>query len=452
MATTTNHHAPAARPVADYAGYERYARNAVIGSALSTFWSGALIFGYPGVMKSIWAQKFNATPGQLGWIMTFVVLSLGIFTFFAGKWHMKLGTRRSYIVGTAILVVCMLIVIYSPNVWLLYLFAFLNGTASCFVYSPSLATVQNWYPHRRGLVTGIVNLVFGLSAAVMSPLFKVMFDAFGYVGMGWATIVLIIVTNLIAAAITEMPDRTPMTEQQQLARQELMDRVANDSSGSVPAADVEPKVAVRTRSFWFIWLAWCFMGAAGISMVTLSTGYGEYLSASGYAVAAVALLTAFNLTNGVSRIVAGALSDIIGRNMLAAITFVLAAVGYFVLPFVHNVVMLCVLCALVGFAFGTLFAVTAPLGTDLFGLKYFGLIFGYIFTAYGFVGGLVGPLLSSYVLGKTGSFNIVFGYLGVFCLLAAFFILMAKPKTGVSGVEASEEDLGTPEESLMLDV
>ena len=81
-----------------------------------------------------------------------------------------------------------------------------------------------------------------------------------------------------------------------------------------------------------------------------------------------------------------------------------------------------------GFAFGTLFAITAPLGTDLFGLKYFGLIFGLIFTAYGFVGGLVGPLLSSTVLDMTGSYLVVFAYLAVFCLLAACFIMRAGRK------------------------
>ena len=415
--------------VLDHAGREKYARRAVIGAAMSTFWSGALIFGYPGVMKSIWAERFGATPGQLGWIMTFVVVSLGIFTFFAGKWHMKLGTRKSYLVGTAILVVAMLLVIYAQNVVMIYLFAFLNGTASCFVYAPSLGTVQNWYPHRRGLVTGIVNLIFGLSAAIMSPLFKVMFDGLGYEGMGWLVIGLLVATNIVAALLTEMPQRTNMTEPQRAAHEDLLAQVkAGAASGAAPAPDVEPKVAVRTREFWFIWLTWCFMGAAGISMVTLSTGYGEFLNDSGYVVAAVALLTAFNLTNGFSRIVAGALSDVIGRNLLGAVSFVAAAIGYFALPFAHNVVVLGILCALVGFAFGTLFAITAPLGTDLFGLKYFGLIFGYIFTAYGFVGGLVGPLLSSYVLDVTGSYTVVFTYLGVFCLLAAVFVMMAKPR------------------------
>lgn len=418
----------------DRVGYEKKARNSLIGSALSTFWSGALIFGYPGIMKPIWGEKFDASQAELGWIMTFVIVSLGIFTFFAGKWHMVLGTRKSYLVGTAILVVAMLIVIYAPNIWAIYLFAFLNGTASCFVYAPSLATVQNWYPHRRGFVTGVVNLIFGLSAAIMSPIFRVMFDSFGYAHMGWVLIGLMILTNVIAAFITEMPQRSGLTKAQSDAREQIMKEVAA-RPGAAPSADVEPAVALRTRSFWFIWLTWCFMGAAGISMVTLSTGYGNALSDAGYLVSGVVLLTAFNLTNGVSRIVAGTLSDVMGRNLLGAIAFALAALGYFALPFSRNTVVLAILCALVGFAFGTLFAITAPLGTDLFGLKYFGLIFGYIFTAYGFIGGLVGPLLSSTVLGALapkhgdlGAYSFVFCYLGVFCVLAAIFIMMAKPK------------------------
>lgn len=430
MATNISAASSSSQIAPDFAGYKRKAVLAVLGAALSTFWSGALIFGYPGVMKAIWAEKLGASPGALGWIMTFVIFSLGIFTFFAGKWHMKLGTRKSYLVGTAILVVCMLLVIYAQNLWMLYLFAFLNGTASCFVYSPSLATVQNWYPHRRGLVTGIVNLVFGLSAAIMSPLFQIMHDGLGYAGMGWVIMTLIVGTNLIAAAISEMPQRARLTPGEEAARTQLT--AAKGTGGAAPAADVEPKVAVRTRPFWFIWLAWCFMGAAGISMVTLSTGYGDHLSAAGYAVSGVVLLTAFNLTNGFSRIVAGVLSDIIGRNVLGAIAFALAAIGYFALPASTNLVMLSILCALVGFAFGTLFAITAPLGTDLFGLKYFGIIFGCIFTAYGFVGGLIGPLLSSYVLEASGSYTVVFTYLGVFCVIAAGCILFAKPQSKIA--------------------
>ena len=65
---------------------------------------------------------------------------------------------------------------------------------------------------------------------------------------------------------------------------------------------------------------------------------------------------------------------------------------------------LCICTACIGYSLGTLFAISGPLVSDLFGLKYFGMIFGLIFTSYGFIGGLVGPLLASVVLNTTHSF------------------------------------------------
>jgi OFA family oxalate/formate antiporter-like MFS transporter len=87
-----------------------------------------------------------------------------------------------------------------------------------------------------------------------------------------------------------------------------------------------------------------------------------------------------------------------------------------------------VLAAVIGFAFGTLFAVSAPLAVDCFGLEHFGAIFGLIFTAYGFVSGAIGPSLGGYILDVSeGNFIVVFTYLGVFCVLSGCFIRFVSP-------------------------
>ena len=210
-------------------------------------------------MKPHWAAMFDASASQLGWIMTLVIVSLGIFTFFAGSWHTVLGSRGSILVGTALLVVAMLVVIGAPGIWAIYVFAFLNGAASCFVYAPALTTVQHWYPHRRGLATGVVNLVFGLAAAVVSPLLALMLDRLGYTTTGWVLIALLIATNAAAALMTEVPARSRLTPAQKVAHGHLLARTA-ESPTTRPAEDVKPRDAVRTRHFWFLWLTWCLMG------------------------------------------------------------------------------------------------------------------------------------------------------------------------------------------------
>ncbi|HUM43785.1 MAG TPA: MFS transporter [Fervidobacterium sp.] len=398
----------------------------VLGCSAAIFWSGALIFGYPGLMGPYWQKLFEVDAGAIGRILTFVLISLGFFMFFAGKWHMKIGTNNSIRVGTFILIVSLLILNYAQNIYMVYIWAFLNGTASCFIYVPGLATVQKWFPQRRGLVSGIVNLVFGISAAIMSPIFNVMFHSFGYTMMNYVVIVLVLIVNLLASLVSEMPEKAKLTDAEKAEHENLLASIqakAAKSSQNQVMGSFTVTEALKTKSFWFIWLTWALMGAAGINMVSLSVNYSVSLGLAG-----VVALTAFNITNGLSRIIAGILTDLIGGNLTGCFAFALAAIGYFLLPEFTSITGIAVLAAFVGFAFGTLFAITAPMASGIFGLENFGMIFGLIFSAYGFVGGLIGPALSGYIL-KTngGNFTPVFIYLGVFCLLSAFFIMFARP-------------------------
>jgi len=147
-------------------------------------------------------------------------------------------------------------------------------------------------------------------------------------------------------------------------------------------------------------------------MVTLSVNFGL---SKGFSMGeAVFVLISFNLMSGLSRLVTGFVSDIAGRNVTMSITFFAAGVAYFVLIGAQNLLAIAILVAVIGFAFGTLFAVSAPLVTDCFGLKHFGAIFGLIFTAYGFISGILGPSLSGYLIDMNkGNFTPIFAYFGV---------------------------------------
>lgn len=393
---------------------------AVLGCAIAIFWSGALTFGYPGVLSEYWRQTLHSDAGM---VMTLLLVSAGIGTFLCGKWHMLLGTRKSYLLGTLIQIIGMFLAIYAMDMAMIWIWAFMTGFASCFIYGPSLATVQNWFPHKRGLVTGIINLVFGCSAAVTAPILNSLLNNYGYVTMNWIVTFLILVFNLAGALMAEMPERSKLTAEQSAAHYDLIISLKSISAkqGAGLGKEMTPKEAIKTKAFWMMWITWAFMGAAGISMVSLAKSYSVYLGIGG-----VMALTAFNLTNGLSRIIAGALSDKIGRRTLGCISFMIGGIGYLGLLCVDTLLPLCIFTAFVGYALGTLFAISGPLVTDLFGLKYFAMIFGLIFTSYGFIGGIVGPLLASVVLNTTHSFVFVFSYLAVFCLIGAIAIVGAK--------------------------
>ena len=161
-------------------------------------------------------------------------------------------------------------------------------------------------------------------------------------------------------------------------------------------------------------------------MIPLSTAFGL---ARGLDISrAVMILAAFNLANGLSRPASGYLSDIIGRNLTMSLAFLAGGCAYFLMPLLQGLAGWCLLAVLIGYGFGTLFAVSAPLAGDCFGLAHFGAILGLVFTGYGFVACPLGPWLSGLVLDATnGNFSVVFGYLGAFYIISAIVIWFARP-------------------------
>lgn len=398
---------------------------AVIACALATFNSGALFFGYPGIMTPYWRELLQVDAGATGLIMTFACLGVGCLTLVSGSIHPKIGTRCSFLIGTLILFVCTLVANAIDNIAVAYVWAFLNGAGTGFIYGPSLTTVQHWFPQRRGLATGIVNLFFGTSAAVMSPVYTLLLNRLGYRKMNYVVLAMIVIINLLALLFAELPDRTKLTEEEKEGRREVLDKMRQQADVKGPtlaSRDYTVREALKTRCFWAVWLAWVFVGAAGISMVSQGGNFAASIALPG-----VVVITAFNLTNGIGRIVAGSLSDFIGRNATGCVAFVLGAIGYAAIPFCRSPVLVAILAAFVGFAFGTLFAVSAPLVSDLFGLKDYSTIFSLVFVAYGFVSAIVGPAFVGVLLKLTGErYTVVFPILAVFCLIGALCIMLAR--------------------------
>ena len=397
---------------------------AVLGSCIAIFWPGALTFGFPGVMAPIWQEMFHVGRAATGLTIFFMLAAVGAFMFLVGRWQERWGLRRMITLGVILTALASFVVSQAGSIYTVYVWAFLNGIASSFVYVPALTLVQWCYPQKRGLVAGTVSMVFGLAAAIMSPLFGKMLAVLGYEAMNLVVAFLTLSIGLLGAYFARAPEAW---ESAASARR------AGSATAAKPTAPImtskksfSVKESLHTRSFWLLWITWTFAGAAGVSMTVLATGYGLFL---GFPLSsAILILTAFNLTNGMSRLISGILSDRFGRNQVMSLAFLAAGVAYFALPWADGLGACALLAAVVGFSFGTLFSVSAPLVADCFGLEHFGAIFGLTFAAYGFVAGPLGPTLSGYLLDVTGdNFFLVFLYLGIFCLLAGLFIRQVVP-------------------------
>jgi OFA family oxalate/formate antiporter-like MFS transporter len=383
----------------------------LIACSCAIFWPGAFIFGLPGILRQYWQQAFDVGDGAVGGTVLFVLIGATCFMYLCGRLQEKYSPGRLAAIGS---VMCGSSAIWlsqagsmlEVNVW-----AFSAGASSAFIYIPGLTVVQRWYPERRGLVAGFFSMAFGLSAAIMSPIFSILLSKWSYEVLTLATGCAALFIGLAASVLIRFPDAGPLTP-------------ASTTSTSPIGRSVAE--ALKGREFWGLWLTWVFAGAAGSSMLVLATGFGL---ARGLNLAhAVVLLTAFNLTNGFSRLISGYFSDRIGRSRTMAISFVGAGFAYLIMPHLADLWLWAALAAVIGFAFGTLFSVSGPLAGDCFGMAHFGSIFGLIFTAYGFVSGPLGPWLTGHILDITqGNYTLVFSYLGLMFLAAAGLILLVQP-------------------------
>jgi OFA family oxalate/formate antiporter-like MFS transporter len=383
----------------------------LIACACAIFWPGAFIFGLPGVLRQHWQQAFDAGGGAVGGTILFILTGATCFMYLCGRLQEKYSPGRLTVIGSVMCGGSAIWLSQAGSMLEINVWAFFAGASSAFIYLPGLTVVQRWYPERRGLVSGIFSMAFGVSAAVMSPIFSLFLSKWGYRPLTLAAGCAALFVGLAASVLIRFPDD---------------DQLAGASATSTALQGRSVAEALRSRDFWCLWFTWVFAGAAGASMLVLATGFGL---ARGLSLAhAVALLTAFNLTNGFGRLISGTISDTIGRPRTMAISFVGAGLAYLVMPHLAGVWLWAILAAVIGFAFGTLFAISGPLTGDCFGMAHFGSIFGLVFTAYGFVSGPLGPWLTGHVLDATqDNYTLVFSYLGLMFMMAAGLILLVRP-------------------------
>ena len=373
---------------------------------LAIFFPGAFVFGFPGVMASEWQTMFQVNKAQIGRLMFFILAGTGCSMYLAGKLQEKFDSRVIIFMGSLVCSVAMFFVGHATSMNQVYIWAFAEGFFCSFIYIPCLSLFQRLFPENRGLVTGIVNLTFGGAAAVMSPIFTYFLVSKGYLFTSnfAATISLCIGT---VAALFVRPSK------------------GMDSLGGRSVTTLSLKKTLQLAPFWYLWCIWALAGASGISLIVLTSSFGQHL---GYGITEyVYILTSFNILNGIGRLVCGRLADRYPKQRIMMVVFLMAAFAYGFMPFVQALYLVSFLACFVGLAFGVLFTVSAPLVTEVFGLENFGRIFGLVFTAYGFLAGFLGPWLSGIILDATDSnYQFVFWVFALFYLISSVLILKVK--------------------------
>ncbi len=371
-----------------------------------------------------WSVISKAIPQEWGWNeaqralpYSIACIVFAIVMVFAGRMQDKLGPRIVATLGGVLTGVGFIIASVSSSLPLFVLgFGLLTGAGIGFGYASATPPAVKWFPSQRtGVIAGIVVAGFGLASVYTAPLSRYLIDAYGVqttmriFGAGFFLIVII-----LAQLLRNPPEGYRPTVPGPVRYKK--------AAVSVASHEFSWREMVATPQFFLLWLMFAAGSGAGLMIIGKLSKIVELQSGSKAGFILVALLAVGNASG---RIVAGILSDRIGRTRTMFIVFVFQAILMFLLRFQSHLGALVAFSMLIGFNYGACLCLFPSATKDYFGIKNFGVNYGLVFTAWG-AGGLVLPILSGRIFDATGSFSTAYSVAGFIMIVAAGLTFITK--------------------------
>jgi MFS transporter, OFA family, oxalate/formate antiporter len=361
----------------------------------------------------------------------------------AGKFQDKFGPRLTVMIGGLLVGLGFLWISQTTDYWSWVLgFGVLAGMGIGFGYSAATPPALKWFPPAKtGLIAGIVVSGFGLASVYIAPLAQYLLGAYGLqqsmmiFGIAFTVVVCglgMLVTNPPKGYV---PVAAPVA--------------GKNAAPAKPAVEMTPSQVLRTGKFYVLWAGFFIGAGAGLMVIGSIAGMAKQ-SLGEMAFLVVAIMA---VGNAAGRIVAGIVSDRIGRGpTLAIMLFVQALLMFAAIPVLGSGsgLILTLLATFIGFNYGTNLALFPSFAKDQWGLKNFGMNYGLLFSAWG-IGAFTLVRLAEMLKASTGSFTASFLAAGVMLsagsLLTAFTFIERKAK--VAQEELLEEEY--EEEDLVID-
>ena len=372
------------------------------------------------VYKNSFVAHFDASQTSVGIIFSIAIVMLGLSAAIGGTWVEANGPRKAMFVSACFWAAGFLVGalgIGTKQLWLVYLgYGFLGGIGLGIGYISPVSTLIKWFPDRPGLATGLAIMGFGGGALIASPLSRQLMSLYdsGYdpnvatsVASGHALVLLFLTLGIGYFAIMMFGVfnvRVPAPDW----RPEGFDPATVAAKPLVTTASVSAANAIKTRSFWLLWIVLCCNVTAGIGILEqASPMIQDFFRDNGKSAVSVAAAAGFvgllSLFNMAGRFAWSSTSDVIGRRPIYMIYLGVGMVLYALLASVgHTAVALFVLLAGVILSFyGGGFATVPAYLRDLFGTFQVGAIHGRLLTAWS-AAGVAGPLIVNGFLDAQG--------------------------------------------------
>lgn len=372
------------------------------------------------LIKGAIEKEFGWQGAQLNDPYALCCLVFAFAMILAGRCQDKFGPRLTASIGGLLVGAgfVMASLTNSYTVWMLG-FGVLTGVGIGFGYSSATPPALKWFPPAKtGLIAGLVVAGFGLAPVYLAPTCQYLLGSFGvqktmlYLGVAFTVIV---------CGLAQLLQNPPAGY--------VAGASASGPVAAKPAAPSStPAEILRTPGFYLLWVIYFIAAGAGLMVIGSVSGMAKK-SMGDSAFIAVAVMA---IGNAAGRVVAGIVSDKIGRRWTLMIVLLFQAVLMFVaIPATSTKdlapAVIVLVATLIGFNYGANLSLFPSFTKDLWGLKTFGMNYGVLFTAWG-VGGLVLPRVQQTLTAQSGgSYTSSFITAGVMLIVGGLLTLAIKP-------------------------
>jgi len=376
-----------------------------------------------------WSVISKRVPDDWGWNENdkslpymLACLTFSLIMVPAGRMQDKIGPRLVATIGGILVGLGFIIAAMTTSLMVFVIgFGVLAGAGIGFGYASATPPAVKWFPAAKtGLIAGIVVSGFGLASVYAAPL-----TTWLIVNFGFSTAILLLGIAFLVVVVT-------------LAQILKPPPAGYIPIGSLPAnADVKsnnkkenfsPKEMLTTWQFYIIWFMYVCGAGAGLMVISKLAAIADKQVGITMGFVLVAVLA---LGNGGGRILAGMLSDKIGRKAMMFICFLFQAVLIFILSkataenALGTIPAMAIISALIGANYGANLSLFPSITKDFYGLKNFGMNYGLVFTAWG-VGGFMLAKLAGAMYVKHQTFAIAYYGASALLILAAIMTILVK--------------------------
>ena len=372
------------------------------------------------VFREALAEQYGTSVTAVNTTFSITILALGFAAFVGGLWMGRSGPRIVAITAGILYGVGIFLASFAgSSLPLLYLtYGLVAGVGIGLGYIVPVATLIKWFPDKRGFITGVAVAGFGGGAFVTAFIAKALVSSVG-VFQTFAILGVIYLIMVVGAALFM---KTP-PEGWKPEGWEPDTTESSDRSG----VDYDLGGALRHWQWYALWALLFLNVSAGISIIVEAAPMAQEIAGVNATVAA-GLVSIISVANALGRFGWAWLSDAIGRKWVFFTMFLLQAVLFFLLPLVSVYFLLAILAFAIVSCYGGGFGTMPAFAADYFGSANVGKIYGLMLTAWGF-GGVLGPLLISYILDTTKSYTLAFYIIAAIMLGSAVVAFIVRPPT-----------------------